>query len=231
MTEKIKLHEVGLARVWQHATEGNVAFGAVSAYRGGLPIKREPTEEEVQQDEINRQRHQKLKKLVKQAGYGFFELDGDYPEEDRETGQTTDRREVSLFIPTPKENAKELYDLLFDLIQPDQFDQDTFLFYHPDFMRVPALVDQKGHMMATGGFHTGDPDKLGDFVSRLRQRRRRAFAFKESFESLIGGQGSRSVWWGWGKESWEKRLAQAQPDTRGVMRQILKNPPDSQLPG
>ena len=74
------LQESSISRIYQHI-ENDKSFGVVSAFRGDYS-KNE-----------NMERHSDLKKMVRDAGYGFIEMRGGY------NGDEGFVEELSLFVP------------------------------------------------------------------------------------------------------------------------------------
>jgi len=85
------LVESSLSRIIQHIENPSSTFGQISASRGEFS------------KEENKQRHESLKKDVRQMGLGYIEMSGGFQEEDGNV------QELSLFIPNiSKKNAIEL---------------------------------------------------------------------------------------------------------------------------
>jgi len=78
---EVSLVEAKLSRVFQYVEDDKKDFGIVSAFRG------------VNSDKENKARHEELKKMVRQMGYGFIELRGGYK------GDEGYVEELSLLIP------------------------------------------------------------------------------------------------------------------------------------
>ena len=78
---EVSLVEAKLSRVFQYVEDDKKDFGIVSAFRG------------VNSDKENKARHEELKKMVRQMGYGYIELRGGYK------GDEGFNEELSLLIP------------------------------------------------------------------------------------------------------------------------------------
>jgi len=78
---EVSLVEAKLSRVFQYVEDDKKDFGIVSAFRG------------TNSDKENKTRHEELKKMVRQMGYGFIELRGGYK------GDEGYVEELSLLIP------------------------------------------------------------------------------------------------------------------------------------
>jgi hypothetical protein len=78
---EVSLVEAKLSRVFQYVEDDKKDFGIVSAFRG------------TNSDKENKARHEELKKMVRQMGYGFIELRGGYK------GDEGYVEELSLLIP------------------------------------------------------------------------------------------------------------------------------------
>lgn len=80
------LVESSLSRVFQYVEDDKKDFGIVSAFRS------------VNSDKENKARHDELKKMVRQMGYGYIELRGGYK------GDEGFNEELSLLIPNIKKS-------------------------------------------------------------------------------------------------------------------------------
>jgi hypothetical protein len=80
-TTEVSLVEAKLSRVFQYVEDDKKDFGIVSAFRG------------VNSEKENKARHDELKKMVRQMGYGYIELRGGYK------GDEGYVEELSLLIP------------------------------------------------------------------------------------------------------------------------------------
>jgi hypothetical protein len=78
---EVSLVEAKLSRVFQYVEDDKKDFGILSAFRA------------VNSDKENKARHEELKKMVRQMGYGFIELRGGYK------GDEGYVEELSLLIP------------------------------------------------------------------------------------------------------------------------------------
>jgi hypothetical protein len=88
---EVSLVEAKLSRVFQYVEDDKKDFGIVSAFRG------------TNSDKENKARHEELKKMVRQMGYGFIELRGGYK------GDEGYVEELSLLIPNvTKKNIVDL---------------------------------------------------------------------------------------------------------------------------
>lgn len=85
------LVESSLSRIMQHIENPNSTFGQISAFRGEFSR------------EENENRHEQLKKDVRNKGLGFIEMSGGFKEEDGNV------QELSLFVPNiSRKDAIEL---------------------------------------------------------------------------------------------------------------------------
>jgi hypothetical protein len=88
---EVSLVEAKLSRVFQYVEDDKKDFGILSAFRGGNSEKE------------NKARHEELKKMVRQMGYGFIELRGGYK------GDEGYVEELSLLVPNvTKKNIVDL---------------------------------------------------------------------------------------------------------------------------
>jgi hypothetical protein len=88
---EVSLVEAKLSRVFQYVEDDKKDFGIVSAFRG------------TNSDKENKARHEELKKMVRQMGYGFIELRGGYK------GDEGYVEELSLLVPNvTKKNIVDL---------------------------------------------------------------------------------------------------------------------------
>lgn len=80
-TQEVPLVEAKLSRIFQYIEDDKKDFGIVSAFRA------------VNSDKENKARHEELKKLVREMGYGYIEMRGGYK------GDEGFNEELSLLIP------------------------------------------------------------------------------------------------------------------------------------
>jgi len=143
------LNESSLSRIWQFVEDKNRQFGVMSAFRGDISPKE------------NKQRHEELKKRVRDMGYGYIEMDGGYEEEQGIV------KEKSLFI--PKISRKELMEL------GVEYDQHTVIF-----------KDGKGFSLIGTNVNSG----IGNVVANFKHSAGRdnlIKGMKELFSALVKG--------------------------------------------
>lgn len=141
------LNESSLSRIFQHVKSDN-PFGVVSAYRGDLPIA------------TNKQRHDELKKMVRDKGYGFIEMRGGY------NGDQGFVEEYSVFIPMV--DKKDLIDI------GQHFDQHSVIFKSNDEFVLIGTNENSGIGKVMMNFVKGGKgnislakDAIKDFFSSL----------------------------------------------------------------
>ena len=82
---KQQLNESTLSRIWQHI-QSDISFGVVSSFKDEYKL------------ETNLSRYEQLKKLVKDMGYGYIQLNSGYTYQNVDN-KTVFAKEKSLFIP------------------------------------------------------------------------------------------------------------------------------------
>jgi hypothetical protein len=155
------LNEEKLSRVWQMAKKEGFVWGIVTAYRG-------------ENDEAtNKKLMNQLKQDVRDAGYGFWELDGRWVETD-EQGEKADVGERSLFIAAPKgTDGEEMRQFIMDMTQKydqdagiyksdPEADSDIMLYQHKSERDGERVVDEDH--FSIGKFN---PNKISDAYSKI----------------------------------------------------------------
>ena len=133
------LEESGLNRIWQFATQPGRVFSILTAFRG-----------EYSYDE-NIQRNAELKKEARANGFGFFEMEGHWVENEG-TPQEQDVVEESLFISLPSDQHAEqkLYDFTVDMIR--KYDQDVAVIKPVTDSNEIFIIEKDENMFSIGEF-------------------------------------------------------------------------------
>lgn len=142
-----KLNESSLSRIFQHVENTN-SFGVVSGYRADLPIA------------VNKERHSKLKDMVRAKGYGYIEMRGGY------SGDQGFVEEYSLFVPMVSKK---------DIISfGQQFDQHSVIYKDAaEFVLIGTNEDSGVGKVMTNFVRGGKTninlakDAIKDFFSAL----------------------------------------------------------------
>lgn len=170
-----QFNESSLSRVWQHYNDPNKSIGLLTAFRG------DHTYEE------NVARNKSLAADVRNAGYGFFYVDGNWIENQ---GSADERKvkEDSLFVigrGDDKDFANDLHKL------GNQFNQDAVFVKDKSgsrFINRDGSVDNVGKL---------SPGSLGTAYTKLRNNKQaNTFTFTEErddigFITRLAGLGGR----------------------------------------
>lgn len=182
------LSEASMSRMVKHINDGR-PIAAISAYRGTLP------------PEENKFRGATLASYVKQAGFGFFWVDGQYWEEfsgSRDDWETFKKEhphlkktrekggkfeyhvfERSIFIIGEKDDNNKLFELMQRMAK--KFDQDSFL-YKPENQVKAAFYKKNGAKDFEVG--TFRPMKMTDFSSVMHNRKPFVFESVTAYEPM-----------------------------------------------
>ena len=148
---EVSLVEAKLSRVFQYVEDDKKDFGIVSAFRG------------VNSDKENKARHEELKKMVRQMGYGFIELRGGYK------GDEGYVEELSLLIPNI--TKKGIVDL------GRKFQQHSVMYKNDQDFYYIGTNDEAGVGKVLMRFKKGEGQdnlelakhKVVDFFSQIRK--------------------------------------------------------------
>jgi hypothetical protein len=145
--------EASLARVWQHwMTDG---FGIVSANRG------ERTKDE------NEDWYARLRRRVRDDGYGFVPLIGYWNEVSAVTGETAKQREPSLLVPAGNATPDVLRgDLIAWGLLDKSLPQESVIFAPPE---GPVEFINPKTQKVTFKLAKFAPGKVADIYSQLRR--------------------------------------------------------------
>ena len=166
------INEASLSRIWQHIQAGR-AFAMITAFRG------ENTELVDQKNGIrserkNRALNKDMAKAVRAAGYGFFPIEGHYPEKTL-SNREVDRKEESFFIIDDKDDPKTFSKFVEQL--GIEFGQDSVFFMDADgqayFIYTRDTDDHfKGQREKIGNELLTNPNnkKLTQFFSKVKGR-------------------------------------------------------------
>jgi hypothetical protein len=128
VTNKALYNEEKLSRVWQMAKTNGYTWGIISAYRGD--------KSEIE----NKQRQNQLKKEIRKAGFGFWELEGHWLETQKD-GTKVDKKEKALFVAAPKtvegNKIKE-----FIVQKTEEYDQDGGIYKDDPEEDAPIMLYQ-----------------------------------------------------------------------------------------
>ena len=109
LIQRSRITEASLGRIWQHF-KSDRAFAMISAFR----IENVEIIDGVKSERKNRALSNAMKEDVIKAGYGFFPLEGHYPET-TESGRELDRAEESLFIIDNKKDPDKFKEFICNL--------------------------------------------------------------------------------------------------------------------
>ena len=149
------INEASLSRVWQQSGP-EYAFVILTAFRGEFDIKE------------NRKRNAELKKKIRKAGFGFWELEGHWIENrDKPDIPDDDVEEDSFFISVKKGtegSSENLRKFALEQSQPRNYNQDAFVF-KPEGTDIVEIVNQDGSSFTVGKFHA---QKIAQAYSRMK---------------------------------------------------------------
>lgn len=159
-----QVNEASLSRVWQHLTSDR-PVALLTAFRG------EFTQEQ------NIQRNKTLAAKIKQAGYGYFFVDG-YWVENQGTPDEVHVAEDSIFAIGDANKQEEFKQLVIDMGK--QYNQDAVLIKDSTGVK---LYDQSGNdFLDLGEFK---PGKLAQAYTRLRNNKdSNTFVFEAERDDL-----------------------------------------------
>lgn len=169
VTQASTVTEASISRFMRHVEEGGPGFAIMSGDRPTeedlTRMNRDPEDAERTPEE-NREFYERLKKLVKEKGYGYVRVKGGY--RDKESGVVS--YENSLFVPDISEEAAKAFA---KFLGKDPWNQESILWGNKDGV---YLLFGSGDQMELGPFR---PKQIGDYFTEWRKRR---FTFEESLD-------------------------------------------------
>lgn len=151
-----QLNEASLSRVWKHFTDDNTCVVILTAFRDSVS----------EQDNIKG--NKQIAATLKSAGFGYFFVEGHYPEEDEETGQTVNVSETSIFTTANEKNENKLIELCHKLA--NQYNQDSIIVKEASgdlyFLTRSGKKDRSN--LSQGKMSAG---KIGEYYTRLRNKK------------------------------------------------------------
>jgi hypothetical protein len=154
------LNEVSLAKVWSHATDVQTPIAIITTFRNEYPLEQNIT------------RNKELASQIKQAGYGYFFVDGSFIE-NKGTPNEKRVKEDSVFIVGSKK-SNNLKSLLKNWML--QYEQDAVL-YKPIGTNKALSLNKDGSESVLGEFH---PNRIGSYMTKLKNRPG-TFVFEAAF--------------------------------------------------
>lgn len=167
-----KMKEVAssVGRIYQHAKNRNM--GAMSAFRNENSLKE------------NRERNEKLKAMIRKAGYGFIKVKGRYIENEGTDKETTVDEESFMVI---GDNTNEGADRLNAFLKEAaiEFDQESVLLKKHD-EKDAKLVFYNGPAKGTE-FNVGEfrPTNIGPYFSSLKKGKSFEFMDEETKKAIL----------------------------------------------
>ena len=156
------LYESSLSRIKRHSENG---FFTLSAFRG------EFTEEE------NLERHNNLKKDIRNYGLGYIEQYGGYVET-RDDGTKVPVKELSLFVPYDnKMDIEEFKNVAKTLA--DKYNQEAYILCDPDNHKI--IMYEGSNTYDLGKFNV---NKMGEYWSLLKKGSHGKRDIKYVFEGI-----------------------------------------------
>lgn len=149
------IYEASLSRVWQHA-QGDRDFAIISASRGKFST------------ETNNARNKKMAGMFKNAGWGYFWVDGFWIENEG-TPQEIHVKENSLFVIS---NGKSDFENYIKACA-ELFNQDGYIIKNKNGIFLVLLNENK--RINIGQFH---PDKVAQAYTKLHGRGGRTFVLE-----------------------------------------------------
>ncbi len=168
------LEETSLSRVWRHANDPQTSFGILTAFR------RADVGKEKEQAQINLENNRKLADDLRQAGFGYFFLRGNYVMQGGEKVQ-----EVSLCVVGRRGQGQELRQLVEHLRQ--KYQQESVLFKPEGSDEAFLLYADRTESI--GRFH---PGRVSDFMSELVFGAGKGGTFV--FEEVVHTSVRRGMW-------------------------------------
>lgn len=161
------LTESSLSRIYSYVKEKR-SFGALTAYRdAGNPKMRD----------VNIKNNQKLAAMIKNAGYGFFKVEGHYTEKDPETGKDRPVTEHSFVVVSQEIGTDSTLKSL--LIKWGKtFDQDSILFKDGESENAILIGTNNTGYPGIGvevSMGKWKPNKLGEYYSKMKGNKTFAF--------------------------------------------------------
>lgn len=155
------INESSLSRVWQHFKDKNTTVVILTGFRGDLEKSK------------NTQRNKAIAADLKNAGYGYFYVDG-YWIENKGTKEERKVSEDSIFaITTNLNKSNDLVQLAHKL--GNKYNQDAIFAKTPK--EVKLIFKDGSSEKLTGGLK---PGKLGDFYTKLRNNKKsNTFVFEK----------------------------------------------------
>lgn len=176
---KTLIVEIKLSRVWQYWNT-STPMAIISGMRGEYS------------PEENVKRNQQLAAKIREAGFGFSYIDGEW-DESQPDGSKKRVSEISLLVAANEKDAERLFDFMKAMAQ--EFEQDAFV-YKGTEANTAKLFDKNGAEQMK--FDNMKYDELGYVVSRLRQAPHRGKPFYvENFQA-----------WAWGEKRNYARLVE-----------------------
>lgn len=165
-TNQIQINEASLSRVWKHFNDENTTVIILTGFRGDL------------EKDKNIQRNKAIAGELKNAGYGYFYVDG-YWIENQGTEDEIKVSEDSIFaINTDTNKSKSFIELGHKLA--NKYNQDAIFVKTPE--KVYLKFKDGSEEELKGGLK---PGKLGDFYTQLRNNKKaNTFVFESERDGL-----------------------------------------------
>lgn len=154
------LTETTLSRVYRHF-KSERPIVVMTAFRGDKTYK----------DNVKRNRQ--LAAMIKNAGYGYFFVDGHWVEGDGNNKEDTS--EDSIFIIGDPDDNGKLKGLATNWMK--KYNQDAILFKDASKTAKVELIFQNGSKESIGGFK---PEKIAQAYTKIRGRGGRTFVFESA---------------------------------------------------
>lgn len=168
LKEFIDIQETSLSRVWQHVNNKDIPIAILTAFRFEY-TKIKPNGDKDQS--VNVKRNIQLALEFKNAGFGYFYLDGFWIE-NKGTANEQHVSEDSIFV-VGKKGDDSLLQIA--IVQAKKYNQDAIIYKHVGSTEILG-VQSDGTEHSYGKF---SPDKIGQAYSKLRNRGNRTFVFEQ----------------------------------------------------
>ena len=169
-----QVDEASLSRVWKHFKDDNTCVVILTAFRDKVSEK------------DNIKGNKQIASKLKASGFGYFFVEGHYPEIDKKTGKEVNVSETSIFTTSTKAEEKKLIEICHKLA--NQYDQDSIIVKESsgDLYFLTRNGNKDRNNLDSGKMSAG---KIGKYYTRLRNKKEtNTFVFESvSYSDLPKG--------------------------------------------
>jgi len=150
------INEASLSRVWQHFNDDNTTVVIFTAFRDGVPYKKSV------------QKNKKFAAQLKNAGFGYFFVDGYFPENEGTEDEVQVKEDSIFAIAEGADESKKLIDLCHKLANSEN--QDSIIVKELD--KGIYFLDQNGKKDSEYlGKQKVTFKEVGKFYTKLRNKK------------------------------------------------------------